>query len=101
MTSRKPRAVRTQEILAAGLILAEQVGYNKVTRDNLAVAANMSQGAVNLHFGTMTQFQRAVMRAAIHQGNLRVLAQGLALKHPVALDAPEALRHQAADLLKG
>lgn len=100
MRTRKSPAERTHQIITAGLDLAERFGYNKVTRDQLAQATGLASGTINLHFGTMPQFQRAVMRAAIKQRNLRVVAQGLAHRDPIARRAPEELKNAAADSIK-
>lgn len=101
MTAKKPSAERTHQLIAAGLELASKHGYLKVTRDQLAQATQLAAGSINLHFGTMGQFQRALMRAAVKQKVLRVVAQGLAHNDSVALRASPELKAAAADSLKG
>lgn len=98
--TRRPQA-RMQEILDAGLALAKEKGFNKVTRTDVAARAGMGVGTINFHFGNMDQLQRKIMREAVNRGVLRVLAQGLAVKHPEALKAPDSLRERAADLIRG
>lgn len=100
MRTRKPLADRTHEIITAGLALAVLHGYNKITRDQLAQATGLATGTINHVFGTMPQFQRAVMRHAVKQGNLAVIAQGLAHRDPIARRAPEELKNAAADSIK-
>jgi AcrR family transcriptional regulator len=97
----RPARISGDAILAAGLKLAEAKGYQQVTRDDLAAAVEASPAAISFHFGTMHQFQRAVMRAAVHQQNLRVIAQGLAVRDPQALHASPELQQKAVNAIKG
>ena len=96
----KKSAVRIEEIIAAGLSLAAAKGYQRVSRADLAQAVSVAEGTVSLHFGTMAQFRRSLMRAAVHQRNLAVLAQGLAARDHEALKAPASLRDAAANTLR-
>lgn len=101
MTANKSAAARSKEILAASLDLAESKGFNRVTRTDVAEATGLGAGTVNLHFGNMEKLRRAIMRAAIRQKRLRVIAQGLALQDPIAMGISDDLRQLAADSIKG
>lgn len=101
MTKQKTAAIRTREVLAAGLALAEQKGYQVVTRDDLAAAADLSAAHVSGLFGTMHQFRRALMRCAIHQKRLQVIAQGMAVKDPNCAKLPAGLAELVANYIKG
>ena len=90
---------RKEEILQAALDLAQEHGYQQVTRAQIAERAGVAVGLVGYYYGTMIQMRRAIMRAAIHRHNLVVLAQGLGLGDPNARKAPAELRAQAAGLL--
>jgi AcrR family transcriptional regulator len=96
----KKSAVRVEEIIAAGLLLAVAKGYQQVSRADLAQAVGVAEGTVSLHFGTMKQFRRSLMRAAVNQRNLAVLAQGLAMRDAEACKAPADLRDEAANSIK-
>lgn len=96
----KKSTVRVEELLAAGLTLAAAKGYQRVSRADLAQAVGVAEGTVSLHFGTMKQFRRSLMRAAVDQRNLAVLAQGLAMRDAVACEAPADLRDEAANSIK-
>lgn len=98
--TRRPQE-RIAEILTAGLKLAEEKGFNKVTRTDVANATGFGAGTINFHFGNMGQLQDKIMREAVRRGVLRVLAQGLIVRHKEALKASEELRAQAADLIRG
>lgn len=87
---------RRQAILSAALRLAETVGYLRVTRDAVALAAACSPALVSHWLGTMPQMHRAIMGEAIRTSNLRVIAQGLAHGDRRARNAPLQLREAAA-----
>lgn len=88
-------------ILRAALYLAEREGFSTFTRDSVAAKAGCAQGLVNHHYGTMQQLRRAVMGEAIRTRNLKVLAQGLALRDRRAMGAPDALKRAAIENLMG
>lgn len=96
----KKSSVRVEELLGAGLQLAVAKGYQQISRADLAQAIGVAEGTVSLHFGTMQQFRRSLMRAAVHRRHLAVLAQGLAMKDAEALKAPADLRDEAANSIK-
>lgn len=96
-TPRKKSEVRKEDILAKALKLAETKGYRDVTREEITTAAGVSGPVVNYHFGTMTQFQRDLMRYAVRHENLAVIAQGLCARDPQARKASEELRRRAVD----
>lgn len=88
--------VRKQDILERALTLAGRHGYLQITRKQIVDAVGVSGPVLNHHFGTMTQFRRQLMRFAIAQNCLAVVAQGLAAGDPQARKAPESLRQRAA-----
>jgi AcrR family transcriptional regulator len=96
----KKAAIRVDEIITAGLALAVAKGYQQVSRSDLAQAVGVAEGTVSLHFGTMKQFRRSLMRAAVHQRNQAVVAQGLAMRDHEAGKADDDLRNAAASFLK-
>jgi AcrR family transcriptional regulator len=86
---------RKQQILTAAISLAVKDGYQKVTREAIAEAALCSPGLVSNYFNTMTQCRRAIMRAAIKDRNLTIIAQGVVAKDKDALKAPTELQEAA------
>lgn len=87
---------RKKQLLEIGLKLAEEVGYQNVTMLALTDRAGVSRTLYHRYFSTVGQFRVDVMRAAVKQGNLCVVAQGLAAKDKQALKAPIELRERAA-----
>ena len=92
--------VRKAEILAAAITVAEAKGYSHLTRDDIAQAAGITGPGMLYHFKTMTQFRGALMRYAVKQKHLRVIAQGLVLRDSHACRADDDLQKQAWDSLK-
>lgn len=86
---------RKRRILSAALSLAARNGYNRITRDAIAQAADCAPGLVSNYFGTMTALRRDIMRAAIREQELAVVAQGIVAKDPHALKASPELKQQA------
>lgn len=91
---------RKLELLALGLALAEKEGIQNVSRAKLAERSGMSEALLS-YYWTATGFRADLLAAAILRENLTVIAQGLALRHPIALGAPLALRQAAAATLVG
>lgn len=90
---------RREDVLSAALRLAVMHGYTHITRDDIAMAAGCSPALVSQTLGTMRCLRRALVRAAVAREVLPVIAQGLALRDPHALRAPEELRVRAAGSL--
>lgn len=100
MSTRLHPDARRAAILAVALPLAVKHGYASLSLRQVADAAGVTHPNVLHHFGTMAEFRTALMRQAIAERNLRVLAQGLAAKDKTARRAPEAMRKAAlAELL--
>lgn len=97
-TRKKPQE-RKEEILAAAAKLAERVGYTHVTRDAVADQAGVSMGLVSNYFSTMAQLKRDIMRFAVREGNLHIIAQGLMHKDTQALKVDKEVRNRAAQLI--
>lgn len=92
---------RIAQILRAALEIAPRVGYNRMTRDEIARRAKVPPALVTYHLGTMPDLRRQVMREAIRVECLPVIAQGLAVRDRHALKAPDELRNKALQFLRG
>jgi len=91
---------RKQQILTAAIkVASEPGGWAKLTRDAVAKEAGCVASLVSLHFGTMTNFRRSVMRAAIVAEELSVIAQGLAAGDNCAQKVDESLKRKALSTL--
>lgn len=88
-------AQRNAKILAAAFGLASERGFRTYSRDDVARAAGVSAGLINHGFGTMDGLHDAVMAHAVAERHCGLVGQGLALRHPAALDAPQDLKDLA------
>lgn len=91
---------RKDQILQAAIkVAARPGGWARLTREAVAKEAECAEGLPSKYFGTMVNFKRAIMRAAIQDWNLSVIAQGLAAGDKVAMKAEDALKRKALDTL--
>lgn len=90
---------RNRAVLDAAVKLAETRGYRTITRQQVADEAQVAVGSVNNAFGTMDGLRDAVMAAAVEREIGPIIAQGLADRHPAAVNAPADLRTQAVAAL--
>lgn len=87
--------VRREYILGVALDLAEVKHYLKITRFQLAEQCDISEGLVTHYFGTMTKLRRDIIRHAIKERRLPIIAQGLTSNDPHARKAPPELQREA------
>ena len=94
--TRKHPSIRKAEILDAAIAVACAEGLRGATRELIAARADVSPALISMHYSTMDQLRRAVMRAAVSREVLPVVAEGLAMRDPHALAASDDLRARAA-----
>lgn len=87
--------VRSGQILDKAVDIARVQGFHKLTRDLIAKRAKVSGGLVSTYFGNMDKLRDEVMKVAVRDGILSIIAHGLAARNPIALKAPEELRQRA------
>jgi len=90
---------RREQLLAVGLQLAEEIGYDKVNRDQIGERAKISGTIVNHYFKNLDHLKAAIMLRAVAVENLPIIAQGIVNKHEAALSAPRSLRRKALESL--
>lgn len=101
MTTKLEPKDREAQILAAAVAQAIQHGYQNIERQKIADAAGVSPALVSKYLGTMTNVKRDVLRYAVRNRILPIIAQGLAMKDKQAMKAPEQVRKDAlATLVK-
>ncbi len=89
------------EILRNAVVLAARVGFQKITREAVAVAAGTASGTVSYHWGTIDKLKTAIVQQAIASENVKILAGALSAGHHLAKAAPTALRERAARMIAG
>jgi len=97
--TRTDPALRRQQILDVAVELARKGDYTRVTRGQVAEAAGCSGGLVTRYFKTMTQLKKAIIRAAVRDGVVEIVAQGIARRDPQARKASPDLKNEAARLI--
>lgn len=73
--------IRRRQLLTAALVLAERIGSPSLTRANVAREAGVTAQAISFYF-TSSELRDLVMSEALRVGCLRVIAQGVILRHP-------------------
>jgi AcrR family transcriptional regulator len=93
--------IRVAQILDAAVTLAEEHGYNNITREAIAEVVGCSPGLVSKHMGTMLTLKRSIVSAAIARENLTIVAQALVDKHPKMNNADDDLKRRAMAFMLG
>lgn len=93
--------VTTVRLLDIAVDLAEEVGFDNITRDAIARKAGVSLALPSIRLGNKSEMLRNIMRHAISRRSLPVVAQGLASGHKAARRAPADLKAEAAAWLAG
>lgn len=93
--ARMTPADRKAAILDAAVAAAKKHGFARLRLVHIAEQAECSNALVVSHYGTMAQMRRAVMRAAVKQEILPIIAEGIATRDPVACKAPDSLKEKA------
>lgn len=86
---------RKADILASAVKAATEHGFAHLRLTHIAAAAECSNALVVSHFGTMVQMRRAVMRAAIKEQILPIIAEGVAMRDPSATKISDDLKRKA------
>lgn len=99
MSKVKRPVERQREILDAAIRIAHKRGYSNVTREETAYLAGCSTGTVSRLYGTMVQFRRAIVSAAIARKDYKLIAQALTAREPKAMSLPESVKREALETL--
>lgn len=93
---------RDERILEAALACALAEGWQWITAAGVAAAAGVAKGSIYNAYGDMRGLKRAVLQEAVTRRIVSLVAQGLAEKHPIAVDgADDELKKAAADYVAG
>lgn len=94
MRERKLPDDRKNELLSEAIELSKEIGYSHITRDGIAERAGVSYGLVTRYFQSMDNLKRLVLKQAIHDEILEIIAQGLVLKDPLTKRLPSELKEK-------
>lgn len=106
MTDKAPKfqrlgeEVRRGQIIAALVDVAERTDYRLVTREQVAEAAGCTAPLVSTYLGTLPEIREFAVQYGIDVGNLKIIGQAMAARHPLArrLDFSTKLAAAAAYL---
>lgn len=91
--------VRKEMIVQAGITAAKKHGYTKFTRDQVVDQLGLTEGLINLYFGSQAGLRRAIMARAVLDGIPEIIGQGLALGDKTAAKATDAVKRKAIALM--
>ncbi len=76
MRTRMKPEQRREQLLKAAVELSKKHGYDRITHQDIAEHCGVTKGLV-VNYWTMTQLRRQIIRKAIQDEVLEVIAQGL------------------------
>lgn len=86
---------RYQQLLAVAVDVADSEGFLSLTHSKVANRAGVVKGTVFHHFKTIDALRDDVMKVAVKEEMLRVIASGLAMGNKIAIDAPTNVKKVA------
>lgn len=89
------RGEKKELILGVAMDLAREKGLSNLFRTEIVERSGVAAGSVNYCFDTMDGLKLAVMKKAVEDKELSVIAQGLIARDEIALNAPAELKQQA------
>ena len=95
----RPRKFKRMAVLEAAIALAEDFGYQNITRKQIADVTCTSPATVSNMFGSMDQLKQEVVKCAIAESNLVIFGQALSAKNRLALQASDGLKKAAAEAM--
>jgi AcrR family transcriptional regulator len=102
MANRMDPSVRKDQIMVAAVDEAVAGNYMAMRREDVAKRAGVAPGLVNRYYGTMSQLRAEVMRHAVDNYIVEVVAQGVAIDDPHTRRIDGDLRERAINhLIKG
>lgn len=99
--TRLPPEKRIKQLLEVACDIACTEGYSTLTLMKVAKAAGVVHPLVLHHFKTVEGMRTRLMRYAVDNQIMPIIAQGLAHRDPIALSASEDLKRTALKTLKG
>jgi AcrR family transcriptional regulator len=94
MRERKDPTERKQELLEVAIHLAKETGYSHITRNEIARRAGVAYGLVTSYFKTIDNLKKMVVKEAIKQEIVQIIAEALARKEPLTRRLTPALREK-------
>jgi len=91
---------RKEQFIKTGLDLAARGHYLTVRGQNVTDKVGVSTGLLQNYFATLLHFRKAIVRKAIKDGQLQVIAQAMGARDPLVKRCPEHLKRAALEGIK-
>lgn len=99
MVIRKDKDERKADMIQKGLKIAEKIGYMNLKQSETSKKLKVSLGLLHHYFGAIKDFKIAIVKAAIKEENLIVIAQAIAAKDPLVKKLNKDLKIRAINSL--
>lgn len=86
---------RYKQLLESAVEVAKTSGFNEMTHTLVALHAKVSKATVFKYFETIFKLRTDVMKVAIEQELLPIIAAGVVARNEVALSASDDLKKKA------
>ena len=94
-TPAQNRPVLRGVILDAAVTLARTKSYRELTPIEISQAAKCSKASIFWHFKTLDALRNAIVQRAVDENVMPVLAEAIAVKHPLTHDIAPSVRRAA------
>ena len=91
--------IRREFLLKAGVKAAQEIGFNNLTRKIVAQHASVSPSLFQYYFKTIENFKNSLMRYAVENQILEIIAYGIATGHSEVSTLPKHLKLKAISSL--
>lgn len=88
-----------QKLLDVAISKSIEVGYQNVTRKEIAKKARVSTALISYYFKNVKGLRRAIVLKAIHENVLPIILQVLIHRDPLLIHIPRELRARAENYL--
>ena len=99
MARRMPPEDRKELILIHAVLLAEKIGYDRVTRAQVAGLLKISPSLINRYYPTVRDLHKAVLRRAIEDDWQKIIALAVVNKDPCVKNMKKADKAAAVKYL--
>lgn len=91
--------MRKNNILDCAIDCARTLGYNAITRADIAKRANVSSALISHYLGPIECVRKVVLEESITRGIPEIVAQGLALNDPICKNISQELLNKISNFL--
>lgn len=90
---------RKKQILACALKVSETIGYKNINRYHVSEKINVSDALITNYFKTMANLRKQILKLAVEEENLIVLAQAIVFKDAKMLKISKILKQRVCNYI--